>query len=78
MSARDLMEVEEPIVVSMPIFKVGEWANYEGRSYQIKHTVISQRDLYVHLEGVYEPVPSHKLEVAWRHMTVRPRRPRAG
>lgn len=77
MSARDLMEIEAPIVVSMPIFRAGEWANYDGRSYRIKHTVISKRELFVHLEGIQEPVPSHKLQVAWTQMAVRAKRPRA-
>ncbi len=74
MSARDLMEVDESIVVSLPIFKPGDWANYEGRSYRIKHTVISARNLLVQLDGVKEPVPAHRLEVAWTRMSVRPRR----
>lgn len=74
MSARDLMELDEPIVVTMPIYKPGDWANYEGRSYRIKHTVISKRELFVHLEGMQEPVPAHRLEVAWTQMSVRPRR----
>jgi len=74
MSARDLMEPDEPIVVTMPIFKPGDWANYEGRSYRIKYTVISKRELFVNLEGIQEPVPAHRLQVAWTQMSVRPRR----
>jgi hypothetical protein len=74
MSARDLMELDEPIVVTMPIFKPGDWANYDGRSYRIKHTVISKRELFVHLEGIQEPVPAHRLQVPWTQMSVRPRR----
>ena len=68
------MELEEPIVVTMPLFKPGDWANYEGRSYRIKHTVISKRELFVHLEGIQEPVPAHRLQVPWTQMAVRPRR----
>lgn len=74
MSARDLMELDEPIVFTMPIFKPGDWANYEGRSYRIKHTVISRRELLVNLEGIQEPVPAHRLQVAWTQMSVQPRR----
>ena len=65
MSARDLMELDEPIVVTMPIFKPGD---------RIKHTVISKRELFVHLEGIQEPVPAHRLQVPWTQMSVRPRR----
>lgn len=51
------------MVFHLPIYKVGEFAYYKGRPYEIEHILISGFDIFVKLNGIDKAIESHLLEV---------------
>lgn len=51
------------LIINMKIYKAGQYANYNGRSYRIMHVTINGYKLSVSLDGITGAVDSRYVEV---------------